>query len=165
MEKKQFIIAVVCGLVIGFSISAYAQTEAEPTERFAKIEELSGEVKLKTGIEDSWKEAEVGMQITQDCEIKTGRDSRAVLVLDEKGTTGTVDVLPNSWMRLGELGYSDLSKEKRTLLDLALGRILVHAEKLKGNESFQVRTPTSTTSVRGTVFEVSVEDKDLQMGL
>ena len=97
--------------------------------------------------------------MNENGEIKTGKNSTAVILLDEEGSTGKVSVKPNSWMRIAELGYDEKQENKKTLLDLALGQVLVQAEKLKGESSFQVRTPTSTTSVRGTVFEVKVEEE------
>ncbi|HTQ56864.1 MAG TPA: FecR domain-containing protein [Bryobacteraceae bacterium] len=49
----------------------------------------------------------------------------------------------------------------RDLLDLVLGRIKVHIEKLGGQPNYnRVRTPTAVISVRGTVFDVAIEDED-----
>ena len=48
---------------------------------------------------------------------------------------------------------------KMTLLDLAVGKVLVHAAKLKGGSRFEVRTPTAISGVRGTVFEVEVKPR------
>ena len=49
--------------------------------------------------------------------------------------------------------------DKTTLLDLALGKVLVHVEKLQGKSKFEVRTPTALTGVRGTTFTVEVREK------
>lgn len=53
-----------------------------------------------------------------------------------------------------------LTKDKTTLIDLALGKLLVKVEALKGSSKFEVRTPTAQTGVRGTEFEIAVEDDE-----
>jgi len=64
---------------------------------------------------------------------------------------------PTSRMRLNTLELNQETGEKTTVLDLAIGKVLIHAEKLKGDSVFNVRTPNSTTGVRGTTFTVSAE--------
>jgi hypothetical protein len=47
------------------------------------------------------------------------------------------------------------------LLDLLVGRVKIHIQKLGGQPNPNgVRTPTAVISVRGTIFDVSVDDDD-----
>ncbi|MBN1688101.1 MAG: FecR domain-containing protein, partial [Candidatus Omnitrophica bacterium] len=69
-----------------------------------------------------------------------------------------IELKPKSRLKMTTLEMDAITGEKITLLDLAIGKVLVHASKLQGESKFEVRTPTSTTGVRGTVFEVSVEE-------
>ena len=150
----------MCALVLS-GTNCFGQVAAlPPTEddRFVEIKDLSGDVQVKNSSESDWILAEKGTRLKQDGEIKTGKDSLVVILLDEKGVTGKIDIKPDTWMRVAELKYSGALKDKKTVLDLALGQVLVEAGKLKGESTFQIRTPTSTTSVRGTVFEVKVEE-------
>jgi len=158
MKHAQFSICFGLMLILGSSMTIFSQT-VPVVERYVEVQDITGEVKVKAKPEESWKLATKGMHLTEKGEIKTGSESTAVILLDEKGATGKVDVKPNSWMRIAELSYDSKRETKKTLLDLALGQVLVQAEKLKGESSFQVRTPTSTTSVRGTVFEVKVAEE------
>jgi hypothetical protein len=49
----------------------------------------------------------------------------------------------------------------KDLLDVVIGRIKVHIEKFGGQPNFnRVFTPTAVISVRGTTFDVEVEDTD-----
>jgi len=49
----------------------------------------------------------------------------------------------------------------RDLLDVLLGRVKVHIQKLGGQPNYnKVRTPTAVISVRGTIFDVAIEDED-----
>lgn len=162
MKNKAMLLVGVAALIASLSSSVYSQsaaTTAVGEQRFAEIQDATGEVTMKATPDDRWRLAVKGMKMNENGEIKTGKDSTAVILLDEKGATGKVDIKPNTWMRIAELGYDEKQENKKTLLDLALGQVLVKAEKLKGESSFQVRTPTSTTSVRGTVFEVKVEEE------
>jgi hypothetical protein len=52
-----------------------------------------------------------------------------------------------------------ITGDKTTLLDLAIGKVLVQTQKLQGDSKFEVRTPTALTGVRGTIFEVTVKEK------
>ena len=156
MKNKVLQLGILVLAGIAFASNLYSQSASAPL-RFAEVEDVNGEVKVKAAPDDNWKAASKGIRLTEKGEIKTGEGSTAVVALDENGQGGKVNMKPNTWMRIAEMNYTDAS-DKKTLLDLALGQVLVQAEKLKGESSFQVRTPTSTTSVRGTVFEVKVEE-------
>lgn len=150
--------AIVGMLLLTGCVASSVYAQSATAERFAEVKDMSGEVQVKTSDAENWKAAQSGMKLGVNGEIKTGQESSAIVIIDESGSTATVDVKPNTHMRISELGYSEDQKDKKTMLDLALGQVLVQAGKLKGESSFQVRTPTSTTSVRGTVFEVKVEE-------
>ena len=151
----------MCAIFVSGTICLGQIAALPPTEddRFVQIKDLSGEVQVRVSSESDWVLAEKGTRLKQDGEIKTGKDSLAVILLDKEGETGKIDIKPDTWMRIAELKYSGALKDKRTIMDLALGQVLVEAGTLKGEATFQIRTPTSTTtSVRGTVFEVKVEE-------
>ncbi|MDQ2901401.1 MAG: FecR family protein, partial [Acidobacteriota bacterium] len=49
----------------------------------------------------------------------------------------------------------------KDLLEVLLGKVKVEIEKIGGQPNYnKVRTPTAVISVRGTVFDVDVEDED-----
>ena len=129
--------------------------------RYAILLETSGSVEVRQG-QGEWKAGEAGMTLHQEDEIRTGRGSTAKLLLDAAGKTGNFELKPESRIRLGILEQNQLTGDKTTVLDLAIGDVLVHAQKLKGASKFQVRTPNSTTGVRGTTFLVSAKAKESQ---
>lgn len=84
-------------------------------------------------------------------EIFTGPDGHAVFQI---GDGSTFEVFQNSHV---------LFQAKWTLedmLELILGRIRVQIEHSNGPNHKKVSTPTALISVRGTVFDVAVEDTD-----
>ncbi len=142
------VIALVCGL----AGSSFAELE----RRTATITDIRGnvEVKISSG---SWEAAKVGMTLTEGDIIMTKSESSATLNLS--GTEeASVSMKPNSQMTLAELMMDKVEGTQKTLLDLALGEILIKTQKLHAKESkFEVKTPTSIVGVRGTTFSVAVE--------
>lgn len=149
-----FIIFVVASFMMLVVPSSFAEEEA----RFAAIKTMKGMVEVKIANSD-WLPAQEGMVLHIEDEIRTGKDSMAELVLDEAGATGWLEIKEMTRMKLNTLDLNSLTGEKRTMLDVAIGRVMVHVEKLEGDSKFEVRTPTATMGVRGTVFEVIVEEE------
>lgn len=151
MEKMN---KVTLTLILALMVPAGASAEDQP--RQASILEVRGQVltRLAGG---AWQPAKVGTILKEKDEVRTGTGSFAKIRLDG-GKVGDVDLQEKSYFRLHTMGM-DAKGNKTTLLDLAIGKVLIHAQKLKGNSKFEVRTPTATTGVRGTVFQVSVDEK------
>jgi len=150
---------LAAGLIAVFAFLFISPSLFAATGRVAEISSIEGAVWFRKGGTGEWKGAEKGMLLLENDEVKTAENAKAVILLDAAGETGKIDLAPNTQMRIETMAQDTTSGEKTTLLDLALGRVLIKAEKLKGNSSFQVKTPTSICAVRGTVFEVTVEAK------
>jgi hypothetical protein len=85
--------------------------------------------------------------------IVTGPDGFAVFQVSDGST---FEVFPNA-----RVVFRENAGSWRDLLDVLLGRVKVHIQKLGGQPNYnRVRTPTAVISVRGTVFDVAVEDED-----
>jgi len=85
--------------------------------------------------------------------IVTGPDGFAVFQVSDGST---FEVFPNA-----RAIFRENPGSWRDLLDVLLGRVKVHIQKLGGQPNYnRVRTPTAVISVRGTVFDVAVEDED-----
>ncbi len=85
--------------------------------------------------------------------IVTGPDGYAVFRVADGST---FEVFPNS-----RVTFRANSGNWRDLVDVWLGRIRVQIQKLGGAPNFnRVHTPTAVISVRGTVFDVSVDPSD-----
>ena len=145
--------AVIAVLFLCGAVSSFGQQERE-----AILSKIRGpvEVRIQGG---EWQKAELQMMLHEKDEIRTAKGSLVEILLDSEGSTGKLELKEKSHLRLSMLTWNQASGEKSTFLDLAIGKVLVHAEKLNANSKFEIRTPTATTGVRGTVFEVSVEEK------
>ena len=133
------------------------QVSAQEAARTAEVIDLEGTVEVRP-VGGSWTPAEVGMILRERDIIKTRLDSSALLNLDGDGKTATVDISENSQLMIAELIGDKKAGTQKTLLDLAIGKILIRAKKLHSEEErFEVKTPTTIVGVRGTTFAVEVE--------
>ena len=120
-------------------------------EAAAKVTKLTGQVSV---LKDStpWALQE-GSSVQVRQVIVTGSDGFAVFQVSDGST---FEVYPNSRV-IFRANPSNL----KDLLDVWLGRVKVHIQKLGGQpNNNRVITPTAVISVRGTVFDVAVEDQD-----
>jgi len=146
----------ICVLLLVACLACFAF--ADEIKRVAKITSITGDVNVKVYGEADWVPAEKGMILNEGDMIRTKADSWAHLMLNGKGQTANVEVEENSKLLLSQLITQGKKGTQQTLLDLAIGEILIKAEKLHTSESkFEVKTPSSIVGVRGTKFSVRVE--------
>lgn len=125
--------------------------------RTATITEMNGKVEIQAG-GGPWMPANKGMVLNQGDTIRTMDDSSAILNVDGTAETASVEVKPKSNLKLAMLVKDAEADTQNTLLDLAIGEVLIKAKKLHSDRSkFEVKTPTSIVGVRGTTFSVTVE--------
>src|SRR5580658_3563498 len=117
----------------------------------AKVITLNGQVSVLR--DDSPWVLNVGDSVQPRQIIITGPDGFAVFQVSDGST---FEVFPNA-----RVVFRENAGSWRDLLDLLLGRVKIHIQKLGGQPNYnKVRTPTAVISVRGTTFDVSVEDED-----
>src|SRR5579862_1329202 len=117
----------------------------------AKVITLNGQVSV---LRDSapWV-LNVGDAVKPRQIVITGPDGFAVFQVSDGST---FEVFPNARVIFRE-NYGSW----HDLLDVLLGRVKVHIQKLGGQPNYnRVRTATAVISVRGTIFDVAVEDED-----
>ena len=116
----------------------------------AKVMELTGQVSV---LKDATPWAlNVGDLVQVRQLIMTGPDGQARFRVSDGST---FDVYPNS-----RVVFRKDAPNWRDLLDVLVGRVKVHIEHLYGPNPNKIQTPTAVISVRGTTFDVSVEDED-----
>jgi hypothetical protein len=100
----------------------------------------------------------LGATVMPRQEIQTGLDGYAKIQVPD----GSVfEIFPNS-----RATFRSNQGNLKELLDLWVGRIKVHIEKLNGKPNpNRIQTPSAVISVRGTTFDVTVEDGESTMVL
>ena len=143
---------VVLVLLLGISTTVFAAD----AKRTGEIVDFIGTVEVKSA-EGEARPAVVGMMLKEGDIVRTKSDSWAFLNIGGIETS-SVEIEANSELLLSELVIDEAAATQQTLLDLAIGKILITAQKLHSDDSkFQVKTPTSIVGVRGTTFIVEVE--------
>jgi hypothetical protein len=116
----------------------------------AKVLTLTGQVSV---LKDSTPWAlEVGDQVQVKQLILTGPDGQATFQVSDGST---FVVYPNS-----RVVFRKNAPNWKDLLDVLVGRVKVHIEHMYGPNPNRVLTPTAVISVRGTTFDISVDDDD-----
>jgi ferric-dicitrate binding protein FerR (iron transport regulator) len=125
--------------------------QTPPSQAAARVVELAGSVSV---LKDSYPIVlNEGSWILPKQEIVTGPDGYAKLQVLADGST--FEVFQNS-----DVIFHKTPGNLTDLLDLVLGRVKVHIQKLTGGapNPNRVHTPTALISVRGTIFDVVMED-------
>jgi len=117
----------------------------------AKVVSLSGQVSiLRDGT--TWA-LNAGDQVQPQQTVVTGADSYAVFQVSDGST---FDVYPNA-----QVIFRNNRGDWKDLLEIMLGKVKVQIQHIGGMPNHnKVRTPTAVIAVRGTVFDVEVEDAD-----
>ena len=122
---------------------------AEETDA-AKVVTLNGQVSILR--DNSPWALNVGDTVQPRQIIVTGADGYAQLQVSDGST---FEVFPNS-----RVIFRDNPGNWKDLLEVFLGRVKIQIQKVGGQPNYnKVRTPTAVISVRGTIFDVSVEDE------
>jgi hypothetical protein len=138
-------------LILGALLSLCPLLSLAQAEGAAKVVTLVGQVSVLR--DNSPWALNVGDVIQPRQVIITGAESFAEVALPDGSK---FEVFANS-----RVVFRDNPGNWKDLLDVLVGRIKVHVQKLGGQPNFnRVRTPTAVISVRGTVFDVAVEDED-----
>ena len=154
MRYTQFLIILMLffAALLLIPVSAGAQEMASQ----ARILEVTGDAMfLKEGGAD-WMALEKGMVLGEGDSIKTSADSEARVEIMGKRKTADLTIRENSQFKLKTMKYDTGSDAERTYLDMESGNVLIKAEKLIGESTFEVKTPTSIIGIRGTLFEVNI---------
>lgn len=147
---KNVLIPGWVSLILLFSIGVtFAQEPRQVT-----ISDVRGEAFVRQNQAD-WQQAAVGMVLHQNDEVKTSEGALVEILLDQ-GDVGKIKIDEKSRLRINTMTNDNTTGGKFTLLDLAIGKVIVQAEKLEKNSKFEIATPTGTTGVSGTFYEVSV---------
>lgn len=137
-------------LILLVALAAAAPLFAQ-TDAAAKVMALSGQVSLlRDGA--TWA-LNAGDLVQPQQVIVTGADSYATFKVSDGST---FDVYPNA-----RVIFRNNRGDWKDLLEVMLGKVKVQIQHLGGQPNHnKVRTPTAVIAVRGTVFDVDVEDAD-----
>ena len=139
-------------LIVGLYLSGMAAVSHAQTSAAATVVEADGAISVLRDAQEwalfAGDDVEVGQTII------SGSDGWATLAVSDGSS---FLVYPNS-----RVVFRKNPGSLRDLIDIFLGRVKVHIERLGGQPNpTRIYTPTAVISVRGTTFEVEVEDSEV----
>lgn len=156
--RKVLVSLIVTGVAItflGFSLAYSEQTTKDVT-----VVDIKGKVEVMSQGSSAWMPATVWMKLGSGDTVRTKANSYADLNFNGMGQSALVRVDEKSSLKIDSYIAAKEVSERKISLNLAIGDILVKANKLKDESQFQVRTPTSIVGVRGTGFKVQVSSEE-----
>ncbi len=122
-----------------------------PSDSAATLIQMAGQVSVLRG--NATYALNLGETVLPQQLIITGPDGSAIFKVADGST---FEVFPNS-----KAVFRETMGDWTDLLRMLLGRVRVQIQHLGGVPNpNKVRTPTAVISVRGTIFDVTVEDQD-----
>ncbi len=145
MRKKILLILPIMAIIC---IAGFVILTLTPDVVKAQLIIESGTVQVKhTG---SWTEATSGMELYQSDSVRTGYNASASIILFK----GSVIRLDNNT----EITLKKIIQQEETSVTIQqdAGRTWNTVQKISGIDNYEVQTPTTVASVRGTSFDVNV---------
>lgn len=153
MKKKIFIIGgVLLGLIIiFFAVVLIFGKSISLEEPAAALDIQKGSAEVNGRI------VKTGTNLKQGDIIKTGKDSLAVINFYDKSSSRIDE---NSEITITKLSTSNEGANTQVGIKVTLGHIWSRVVKLVDKESkFEVETPTTVATVRGTAFDINVDSE------
>jgi len=156
-QRKKFLILIP--IVIIICIIGFVWFVLTPDIAKAQLVIDSGTVQIKHSGE-SWVSAQNGMLLYQSDSIKTGNNTSASLVLFE---SSIIRLDNNTEVTIQEI----LQQEGVTSVKIKQdsGRTWNTVLKMSGIDEYEVHTPTTVASVRGTSFDVNIVNYFVNVGV
>ncbi|MGI5819112.1 MAG: FecR family protein, partial [Armatimonadota bacterium] len=154
MRKSAVLLVGVLGIFI--LLGVLMMQSLFIVQRIASVSEAAGEVFVKTATEDDFRPLGDTEHVLAGYMVRTGLDSGVTLNWVDGSR---VRLGPETSVLVRKCSLNTNTKETTSLFDLDAGRIWVRVlSALGGKTKFEVRTPTATAGVRGTVFSVAVDE-------
>jgi len=129
--------------------------------RYVVIMQAEGDPQAQEA-EGSWRSLGPGMQLREGARIRTPLGATMVLaIIDGNRKVGQLKVREDSEMILSRMAWEPQTEKSSTLLDIAVGNVLLYIQTLDKDSSFEVRTPVSISGVRGTSFSIGHDRRSL----
>ncbi len=152
IPRMRRLIIVMFTLLVSFAGMALTQE----ADHAANIVKINGTLEFRTDSEKDWAEARERMPLYNGNQLRTGTGDRAMIMY----LSGT-RVLINENTIIEIQGSAEKDSEKKT--SLILGEIF---NRVKSGDKYQVETPSSVASVRGTEFNAQTDgDLDMYLGM
>ena len=123
----------------------------------ARLMEIQGKAQYQKAGMEEWQDVAQDTILQENDKIKTEPGAKIWLELTGNDKTAEVEVRESTEVNFDTFQHDPEKDLDKTLLGVTKGSILIKAEKLRGDSTFEVKTPTTIAGIRGTIFEVNVD--------
>jgi len=134
-------------------VATVTETAAQHVVLKGMVTFLCGNVTMK--VNDTAVPVDIGVDVPVDATIGTDMDAVCEIQFAD---FGSVHIAPESTLVVKRFLADSTHTESE--MQLNAGKVVCKVRKLSGDDSFQVRTAEMVCGVRGTVFQVSKEEKN-----
>lgn len=154
MRKSAVLLVGVLGIFIFLAVLMVQSLVI--VQRIASVSEAVGDVLVKAATDEEFRPLGESTHVLAGYTVRTGANSGVTLNWVDGSR---VRLGPETSIRVRKCNFNTTTKQRTSLFDLDVGRIWVRVlSAFGGKTKFEVRTPTATAGVRGTVFSVAVDD-------
>ena len=139
-----------------FFISLMSTAQTAYAQKIATLEGVKGDVRVFKPGKTRGLKGRNGMALFEKSLIKTTNDDSFADVIYNKG--GKVRIMPHSELTLASADFSKGKMEAK--IDLIAGKIFNVVDKLAEGDSYEVKTQTSTSGVKGTIFSAETTARE-----
>ena len=155
MRKSAVLLIAVLGIFM--VVGVLMMQSLVIIQRIASVSEVTGDVYVRSGSDAEFTAlGDEAAHVLAGHSVRTGPDAGVTLNWVDGSR---VRLGPQTTIRVRAATLNTSSKDTTSLFDLDAGRIWVRVlSALGGKTKFEVRTPTATAGVRGTIFYVEVDE-------
>lgn len=155
MRKSAMLLIGV--LAIFIVVGVFMMQSLMIVQRIASLSGVAGEVFVKAATDEDFRPLGDTEHVLAGAVVRTGATGDVTLNWVDGSR---IRLAPETSIRVRKCSLNTGTKETTSLFDLDAGRIWVRVlSALGGKTKFEVRTPTATAGVRGTVFSVAVGEE------
>lgn len=148
IDKKYFLLFLIIFIIVIIGIIWFVASSDDTVKAQLIIESGIVEIKHQGG---NWQYAENGLFLIQSDAIRTGNNSSASIILFE---SSIIRLDNNTEIKLEKA--IKLAKQTTIKIRQESGKTWNTLLKISGIDSYEVQTPTTVASVRGTTFYVEI---------
>lgn len=154
MRKSAVLLVGVLGIFIFLGVLMMQSLVI--VQRIASVSGAAGEVFVKAATDEDFRPLGDTEHVLAGYMVRTGAAGGVTLNWVDGSR---IRLGPDTSVRVRKCSLNTSTKQTTSLFDLDAGRIWVRVlSALSGKTKFEVRTPTATAGVRGTVFSVAVDE-------
>jgi hypothetical protein len=153
---RRLTVPIILGFTLLMMAFVYLAQAAFIVQLIGKVDKVEGKAEVQRQGKGPWFRLEEEHYVRTGDMVRTGDDGRVEI----RWLDGTrIRVEPGSCLKVRKCTMNTLKKSKRSEFRLDVGKVWIRIiKRLSPDSKFEIATPTTTAAVRGTIFNVAVDN-------